>query len=76
MPSYGIGAEGVEVKFTDDSDNQIRLVFLKNNYQLLKSEIKYPNGRIEIAYYTGVTLNDERMGMNMPPEESIKKLYE
>ena len=76
MPSYGIGAEGIEVKFTDDLNNQIRLVFLKNSYQLLKSEIRYPDGKMEISYYTDVTLNDEGMGMEMPPEESLKKMYE
>ena len=44
----GTGYPGVEVVFKDENNNDIRLVFSKDNYQLIKSEIIFENGGIKL----------------------------
>ena len=65
----------MEVVFKDENNNDIRLVFSKDNYQLIKSEIIFENGGIKTSYYTDIRLNEVRMPTDMPSLEYLQNLY-
>jgi outer membrane lipoprotein-sorting protein len=67
---------GVEITFTDDTNHKIRLIFLKNNYQLIKSEIISQSGAKETVYYSDLQFDNE-VNLNyfkMPSMDDINAL--